>query len=119
MGAVEQAHDAGPTTGQGPFSFRIEHDPSEKYVIELLGELDLAGVELASEQLEMAAASGAREIVVDLSGLRFIDSSGLGVLVSANAREYSGTRLRFRRPSGAVARVISVTGLDEVLVFAD
>lgn len=119
MAAVEQAYDATPTMRQSPFSFRVEHDSGEIYVIELFGELDLAGVELASEQLEKASASGAREIVVDLSGLQFIDSTGLGVLVSANARERSATRLRFRRASGAVARVIRVTGLDEVLVFAD
>ena len=119
MATAERWNDTELATRQGPFSLRVEHRPGELYAIELYGELDLAGATLASEHLERATASDAREVVIDLAGLDFIDSAGLGVLVRANAEGRGSARLRFLRPSGAVARVITLTGLDQVLPFTD
>jgi len=60
------------------------------------------------------------EVVVDLSGLEFIDSSGLGVLVGALKRfDAAGHRLRLRAPTTAIARVFSITGLDQAFVVED
>lgn len=46
-------------------------------------ELDLAAGGTVREQLHRAVAEGARSIVLDLSGVRFCDSSGVGVLIAA------------------------------------
>jgi|1185.fasta_scaffold07553_2 anti-sigma B factor antagonist len=119
MATVERWNDSELATRQGPFSLRVEQHPGEMYLVELLGELDLAGAQLAWEHLERAAASDCKEVVIDLAGLDFIDSTGLGVLVRVHAKERSAARLRFLGASGAVARVIALTGLDEVLSFAD
>ncbi len=60
------------------------------------------------------------DVVVDLSGLEFIDSSGLGVLVGALKRfEASGHRLRLRAPTSAIQRVFAMTGLDQAFVVED
>jgi anti-sigma B factor antagonist len=85
-------------------------------VVTIAGEVDIYTSPKLKETLESASADGCRLIVVDLGGVGFIDSSGLGVLVGAlrRAREKDGD---FRLVSGdeAVARIFRITGLDAVL----
>ena len=79
-------------------------------VVRLLGELDLAGVELVRSRVDAVLAGEPPGLVFDLEDLSFIDSSGLGVLIDAARR----TAVTVRRPTSAVRRVFEVTGLDEV-----
>lgn len=79
-----------------------------------LGELDLAGVPTARTAIEGAVADG-RVLSVDLSGLTFIDSAGLGLLVRM-AEENGSDHLRFLGPvTPAVGRMLTLTGLDDRL----
>jgi anti-sigma B factor antagonist len=61
-------------------------------------------------------AAGDRLIVVDLSATEFVDSSGLGALVSClkSARQVGGD-LRIVAPSEQVAMVLRMTNLDRIL----
>lgn len=60
--------------------------------------------------LEAMSADGA--VAVDLSGVSFIDSSGLRVLVRAHRRQGDGQgSLTLVNPSQAVARLLDITGL--------
>jgi|SRR5829696_787349 len=105
---------------QGALSVRRERGPAELYVVEFYGELDLGSVECAASELRCCADSDVEEIIVDLSGLDFIDSTGLGVLVHAyRSDRENGNRLRFLRGSAPVQRVMELTSLDTVLPFAD
>ena len=52
-------------------------------VVRLAGELDLYNAHAVRDQLLAAAERGPERLVVDLSGLTFIDSTGLGVLIEA------------------------------------
>jgi anti-sigma B factor antagonist len=105
---------------QGPLSIRYERDPEELWVIELYGELDMAGEEVAALEIQRAEASDAQQIIVDLSGLDFIDSSGLAVLLAAQMRSrQSGDRLVFLRATGQVESTLAMTQLDSWLDFAD
>lgn len=55
-------------------------------------------------------------VVVDLSEVQFLDSTGLGVLVKALKRSReSGTMLRLVVAEDRILRVFSLTGLDEVM----
>jgi anti-anti-sigma factor len=80
------------------------------------GELDLANFETAASPLREALHCG-RNVVVDLTELEFLDSTGVALLVEA-MRE-GGSRLSFL-PSEheAVRRLLSLTGLDERMNFA-
>src|SRR5919205_2234267 len=82
--------------------------------VTLRGELDLATApEL--EQLLIERIDASQEVVVDLRGLEFMDSSGIRVLVAAHARAgRTGTRLVIVRPERGhpVAKIIEVSGLD-------
>jgi anti-anti-sigma factor len=80
----------------------------------LSGELDLAGVAGARTAMLDGLAFG-RLLSVDLSGLSFIDSAGLGVLVRM-AEANGPDELRFLGPVTApVGRMLTLTGLDERL----
>ncbi len=59
-------------------------------------------------------------IVVDMSGVRFMDSSGLKVILTQrNRMTETGGSLRIRHPSPAVRRVLDVSGLTDVLFEPD
>ena len=49
------------------------------------GEMDLATADVVDRELQKAEASDARRIILDLSGVEFIDSTGLKVLVARPA----------------------------------
>jgi anti-anti-sigma factor len=91
---------------------------------------DGASVRLAVEgEIDMAAAPRLRDFLlcagevydhhvmaVDLGGVTFLDSSGLGALVQAHERFCGGrSHLVVTNPTPIVARVIALTGLDSFL----
>ncbi len=81
-------------------------------VVALYGELDLADAPGLASHLITAMAACGPSIIVDLAGLAFIDSCGLGVLVRVLkwTRE-SGGDMVLAAPQQQVRRVLSVTGL--------
>lgn len=96
------------------FELEIGPDAGGDAVVILSGDVDLAAATDVWDALE-PALEGARRVVVDLSGVRFIDSTGLSVLVRAHRRlAHDGGGLVVRRPSEMAARVLDVTGLDEL-----
>lgn len=84
---------------------------STRTVVALAGEID------AVNSLQLRAVLGERvdddhDVVMDLSGVRFIDSSGIGVLVGALRRlNAAGRQLALRGLSPSLMRVLEVTGL--------
>ncbi|CAN5810712.1 hypothetical protein BH23ACT5_BH23ACT5_08280 [soil metagenome] len=95
----------------------IDVVPGEATVaIGLTGEIDFGNVAQMRTALLDASASGS-QVVVDLSGVSFIDSMALGVLVQAKRNlEHNGSRLVVRHPTPAVHRVLTVAGLAEYLL---
>jgi anti-sigma B factor antagonist len=56
--------------------------------------------------------------VIDLSGLEFIDSTGLSQLLSAHTRaESDGRELVFLQGPPPVEKILRLTGLNEILTF--
>ena len=105
-----------------PEEFAIAADQRDGAVqLTLRGELDLATApEL--EQLVNERIDAGDEVVVDLRPLEFMDSSGIRVLVAAHTRAgRAGNRVVIvRPPSGsAVAKIVSVSGLDGELNLVD
>lgn len=101
-----------------PFDVRRVDHPLG-VLLTLGGELDLATVPRLQEQLDRAVR-GRGAVVIDLSGLRFIDSSGLHMLVRAERQLHaSGGQLVLVRGPRAVRRVFELTGLDRSFVWCD
>lgn len=80
------------------------------------GRLNMVSAPLLREAVTEAIASGRPRIVVDLSGVEFMDSSGLGALVGClkSARQAGGD-LRIAAPSEQVVMVLQLSNLDRIL----
>ena len=88
--------------------------------IALKGELDLSTVERVQEELRRAEAGGPPLLVLDLSRLTFLDSTGLRAVVTADERaREAGRRLVVVRGPEAVHRVFTITRLEERLEMVD
>lgn len=88
------------------------------YVIALYGELDLSNVDQVKRTLAEAEATDVSDILVDLSALHFIDSTGISLLHEAHrVSSANGGRLRMLRAPAPVHRAIEICGLDGVLPF--
>jgi len=85
-------------------------------VLVLSGEADTTTVALLREVLAAQLEKGARLVTVDASGLSFVDSASLRVLILA-ARALHGRHgtLVFARPQPLVARLLEITGADQLL----
>ena len=85
----------------------------------LRGELDVAYAASVAASLAAIAASQ-REIIVDLTGLEFIDSSGVAALVRARTRaRHAGGDLLLAAPQRQVLRVLAITHvIDAFAVYA-
>jgi len=82
--------------------------------LEVEGELDLAVAPWLRDQLDALYVGGADSIVVDLSAATFLDSTALGVLVSAlnRSRARDGqVHLIVHEPQ--ILRVLTITGLED------
>lgn len=94
--------------------------PGATLVIPVPGELDLAEAPALRERLLAAVTAGYDDVVLDLSGTTFVDSSGLSVIITAYKRlQAQGGRLRVTGAAGLVRSVLDVTGLDHVLTLDD
>ena len=90
------------------------------HIVRLEGELDLATAEELERELLRVESTDALAIVLDLSTLEFIDSTGVRVLIQADARSRANSdRLALLRGPRAVQRVFELTGILDRLPFAD
>lgn len=89
--------------------------------VTLDGEVDVYTAPRLKEELVSAIEDGCVNVIVDLEQVGFIDSSGLGVLVSAlrRAREREGV-VRIVCTRDNILKIFRITGLDKVFpVFSD
>lgn len=111
-------------TGQAGWSadLKVAVDVSGgRMVVRVGGEIDLATVPALRDALAAAQARHRAEglngpVAVDVSDVRFIDASGLGVLVAAARRgREGGGDLVLRDPSPRMYRLLELTGLFDAL----
>ncbi|GAA3449433.1 STAS domain-containing protein [Dactylosporangium matsuzakiense] len=82
----------------------------------LTGELDLDSAPSLLTAVVQELEAGVREVVVDLTHLSFIDSSGLGTLVGCWRRaKNAGATLVVANPNEDVRVTLEITGLDQIL----
>ena len=87
----------------------------EATVVRVVGVLDALALPEVSRELT-DAQRGQVPVVVDLEGVTFMDSRGLGALLAANERSREGApAVSIYRPSEAVVRLLDVSGVRGVL----
>ncbi|HEX5618246.1 MAG TPA: STAS domain-containing protein [Solirubrobacteraceae bacterium] len=84
----------------------------------LNGDLDMAAAFKLEPAIErVVSQNDVDELVLDLEGVRFIDSAGLGSLLSTHERLHDlGIKSTITRPSEAVERVLAASGTRAVLI---
>jgi anti-sigma B factor antagonist len=86
----------------------------------ITGELDIATVPRVEEAVETVLAQGASDVIVDLSRLAFVDSSGLRMFITLNDRASAeGWSLGLIRPPEPSFSVFQITGAEENLPFVE
>ena len=95
--------------------FQVEvSSEGPKAVLALKGELDVSSSAALEDELQRV--NSATVVVLDLTQLEFIDSTGLGVLVKTHQRmRDDGDQLAVIEGTGQVKRLLELTGLDQQL----
>lgn len=84
-------------------------------VLDVNGEVDLYTSPQLRDAIDREVGEGTSRVVVDLTGVTFMDSSGLGVLVGSLKRSRErGGELALVCTEGSVLKVLTITGLDRV-----
>jgi anti-sigma B factor antagonist len=87
-------------------------------VVQASGELDIHTSHEFRGYLVGVVEEGVARVVVDLTGVTFIDSSALGALVGGARRSAElGNELAIVCPPGGVSRVLEITGLDRAFTI--
>jgi anti-sigma B factor antagonist len=94
----------------------VAHHPPNTAVLTLRGSLDIDTAPALKANLARLIDRPSPHIVVDLAGLDFCDSMGVGVLVTAHGRAMEkGGWVRMASPSGFLRRLLDILGLTSYL----
>jgi anti-sigma B factor antagonist len=89
-------------------------------VLEVRGDLDMATAPQLRDGLQRLVDAGDRQVVMDLAGVGFMDSSGLGTLVVMfQVLRAVGGRLRLAAVQPAVYGVLRITSVDRAIDVYD
>ncbi|MET7732109.1 STAS domain-containing protein [Streptomyces sp. NPDC005402] len=96
----------------------VRNDTDGITVLGLDGEIDHQSVRGLTRALAAAEGAVGQRVVIDLSRVTFMDSSGVNALIAAfQATEAAGGWLRLVVVRGAVLRTLQLVGLDTVVPF--
>ena len=90
----------------------------DRTVISVIGEIDVYTAPTLRERLNELVADGEYHLIVDMAGVDFLDSTGLGVLVGGlkRARSHEGS-LQLVCDQEKILKVFRITGLAKVFVI--
>jgi anti-anti-sigma factor len=97
-------------------AFKVATDNGDGYVlVSVVGELDVATAPQLRNHLNKALGGGRQTAVLDLTGVTFVDSTALGVLIEANKLcDANGGTMRIAASESRVLKVFEITGLTEL-----
>ncbi|TSB45853.1 STAS domain-containing protein [Alkalicoccobacillus porphyridii] len=98
---------------------QVEENGNQKNVL-LSGEIDTyTAPKLREALIPLAEASGS-QLIIDLSEVQYIDSTGLGIFVGVlKATDTNGGSLTLTGMTERIKRLFVITGLDEVITIVD
>jgi anti-sigma B factor antagonist len=101
--------------------FRIDVEPARDSVrVAPVGELDIATVDKLRAEVERLREAGFNRVVLDLRGVRFLDSTGLRLILELDAAAKGGSQeLQIIRGATVVQRIFEVTPVSDRLDFVD
>jgi anti-anti-sigma factor len=94
-----------------PLGIDVKQEATE-VVMKVSGELDLSNVDMLEARIDEALESQPDLLTFDLADLRFLDSSGIGLLLRASSQVEA---VRLQHPSEIVRQVVNYMGLSGIL----
>jgi anti-sigma B factor antagonist len=89
-------------------------------LVQITGEADVTNTDQLRRQLDAEVSQRPRMLIIDLSGLRFMDSSALHELLRVNrALDRQGGALALVSPQAAVAKILRLTTADRLIPVFD
>lgn len=88
-------------------------------VVRAIGEIDVRTAPSLRHALDRAVLEGSGDVVLDLSGVGFVDSSGLGVILGRYRRMPEGRSLILRAPRAHVRGLLEISGVTRLLTVED
>jgi anti-sigma B factor antagonist len=103
------------TTSFGDLSLQSRVDDASLQLV-AAGELDMAAAFDFESRVEALLSMEVRTATLDLTRVDFVDSAGLGALLSVRERaQQLGVQLEIPRVSGPVQRILDLAGISDVL----
>ncbi|WP_127588572.1 STAS domain-containing protein [Paenibacillus koleovorans] len=98
--------------------FRIDqHHADDEIVLHISGDLDLAAAIELKAVLETVVHEADKRLILDLEGLRYIDSTGIGILVSVvKIRDEAQATFEVRHIPASVKKLFDLTGISGFLI---
>ena len=95
-------------------------EESGRTIVEVGGEIDVYSAPTLRDRLNALVADGHHDLIVDMQGVEFLDSTGLGVLVGGlkRVRTHNGS-LQLVCSQERVLKVFRITGLTKVFAIHD
>jgi len=102
-------------------SFRCELEPERERVrVRPIGEIDIATAPVVEAHLSELTAAGFKQVTLDLSAVRFLDSTGLRMILEWDARSRAdGFSFGLVPGPPPVQRLFELTNTTEMLSFSD
>jgi anti-anti-sigma factor len=94
----------------------VESESEPYTLVQLVGEADVTNSDTLRDAFDAEVAKEPRTLIIDLSGLRFMDSSALHVILRANrAMDRLGGVLSLAGPREPVAKMLRLTAADQLV----
>ena len=90
-------------------------DIDQKWCVHLQGEVDIYTVDKFKSALEEKMEIEQRDLIIDMSNLEYIDSTGLGALINIRGK-YNGLNIELKNLRSNVRRLFEITGLTKIFV---
>jgi anti-sigma B factor antagonist len=114
---LPSAQTVADVVGALPLGILVSREENS-LVVSLTGELDDATAPFLRETLAEITGSLNEELMLDISSLTFIDSTGLSLVVTLNKLlEHRGARLVILSPTPSTRRLFELTGLAKILTI--
>lgn len=102
------------------FTLKLDNQTGDKLEITLSGEIDIASAPEFKTKLYDLVGDGKKDIVLFCDGLKYIDSTGLGILVGALKKVKLHQRnVYIYQLKDNIKRLFHITGLDRVFVLEE
>ncbi|POX48562.1 STAS domain-containing protein [Streptomyces sp. Ru72] len=99
-----------------PVDVQVRTSAPDRFLVTVTGHLDLHTAHHLADVLQPLLGHDGHTVLVDLSGVTFLDSTGLTCLITAyRTARSTGVRLALVAPSQPVLKMLQLTGVDQVL----